>query len=127
MVDLFVAVADFLRGVIALLNTFLLPTDPVTGNVDWTLLPSQPYVLIIWAYLIWASVPRVWDFIIGMIIDARYGGDEFRYMHDQLLDDVADYRDEYDAKYSHDADYRAWRDEEDTDALIRWADREYYR
>lgn len=70
MADLFTAVQDFLAGVITILNTFLLPTDP-TGAVDWTLLPNEPLKLMIWFALIFAFVPTIYGFLMRAIRTAR--------------------------------------------------------
>jgi hypothetical protein len=71
MADLFTAVQEFMAGVISILNVFLLPTDPATGAVDWTLLPNEPLKLMIWFALIFAFVPTIFGFLMRAIRSAR--------------------------------------------------------
>jgi hypothetical protein len=71
MADLFTAVQDFLAGVMTILNVFLLPTDPATGAVDWTLLPNEPLKLMIWFALIFAFVPTIFGFILRAVKSSR--------------------------------------------------------
>jgi hypothetical protein len=71
MADLFTAVQTFLEGILTILNVFLLPIDPVTDTVDWTLLPSEPLKLMIWFALIFAFVPVVFGFILRAVRTAR--------------------------------------------------------
>jgi hypothetical protein len=140
MGDLFAGVTEFLQGVIGVLESLLLPTDPATGAVDWTLLTGDPIKLMIWFALIFAFVPLVFNFMIRAIQAARGNGYTFAggaAMDDDAAMIAADaaarpwkystkYRDEYGnpMEYSPDEDdddYRAWIDRGDKAAFDRWA------
>jgi hypothetical protein len=73
MADLFTAVQTFLEGILTILNVFLLPIDPVTDTVDWTLLPSEPLKLMIWFALIFAFVPAVFGFVLRAVRSSNRG------------------------------------------------------
>jgi flagellar biosynthesis GTPase FlhF len=65
------ALEAFLQGVLTVLHALLLPTDPVTGAVSWALLPSQPIKLLVWAGLLFATLPGVFRMMVAPVARAR--------------------------------------------------------
>jgi hypothetical protein len=112
MGDLFAAVGEFLQGVIGVLNSLILPTDPVTGAVDWTLLTVDPIKLMIWFAMIFGFVPLTYRFIINAIAEARGEYNE-------------DGWDEYDE--DNDPDWLAWEHNADRAALARMEKKTIHR
>jgi len=149
MGDLFAGVTDFLQGVISILHSLIVPTDPATGAVDWTLLAGDPIKLMIWFALIFGFVPLVFNFILDAIRSARgdYADDADDGYDTSYLDEVYPNRNDdpfwqdvaarpwkYSTKYfdenglpdryqewEDDPDWRRWIDHGDQGAFDRWA------
>jgi hypothetical protein len=68
---MFEAVQTFLTGVMAVLHALILPTDPITGAISWALLPTQPLKLLVWAGLIFATLPSVFRVLLAPVRQAR--------------------------------------------------------
>jgi hypothetical protein len=112
MGDLFAGVTEFLQGVISILHSLIVPTDPATGAVDWTLLTGDPIKLMIWFALIFAFVPMIYNFLLNTIQGAR-GGYE---------DDAWDRWDE-----ENDPDFLGWENHGDRAALARFEKKTIHR
>jgi hypothetical protein len=121
MGDLFAGVTEFLQGVIGVLESLLLPTDPATGAVDWTLLTGDPIKLMIWFALIFAFVPLVFNFILDAIRSARgeYADDAEDHDGFVFADDLYD--------EEKDPDWLAWEKHGDREAYARFEERQTQR
>jgi hypothetical protein len=64
--DLFAQLTEFFNGLIGMLNMLLIPTDPATGAVDWTLIPEQPVKILIWFGLVFPFVGMIFSIIRRM-------------------------------------------------------------
>jgi hypothetical protein len=64
--DLFTQLTEFMTGLLNMLNMLLLPTDPATGAVDWTLIPQQPVKILIWFGLAFPFVSGLFGLIRRM-------------------------------------------------------------
>jgi hypothetical protein len=121
MADLFAAVETFLAGIMQILNVFLLPIDPATGAIDWTLLPGEPLKLVVWFALTFAFVPLVYSFLLRAIQSARGGYAAAGEDHDGFV--FAD--DLYDEE--KDPDWLAWEKHGDREAYARFEERQTQR
>jgi hypothetical protein len=149
MRDLFAAVGEFLQGVIGVFNALIMPTDPATGVLDWTLLTGDPIKLMIWFAMIFGFVPITYRFIINAIAEARgeYDDDDGESYDTSYLDEAYPNRNDdpfwqdvaarpwkYSTKYfdhnglpqryqewEDDSDWRRWIDHGDRESFDRWA------